>query len=131
MASTPESKVKASVNVRLTLYGACWVDFIGSQYAANGISDKLACVQGRFFAIEVKAGDNMPTALQIKYLREVHAAGGCALVVNENSLVYLSACLENPHRAVSNFEAFTTASVRAALDEEDATNQPTLRKRSK
>lgn len=131
MASTPEAKVKRKINAAFEAHGAHWVDFIGSQYAANGISDKLACVKGRFFAVEAKAGDNMPTALQIKYLREVHEDGGCALVINENNLGYLDGCLHDPHNARSNYHEFITPAVRAALEVGFETDQPTLRKRAR
>jgi hypothetical protein len=127
VASTPEARMKGRVNEVFKAYGVRWVDIIGSQYATNGISDKLTCVQGRFFAVEVKAGDNMPTALQIKYLREVHDDGGVALVINEKNISYLGLCLEFPKTARSNYEDFITPAVRAALMQNDDPDQPKVR----
>ena len=45
--------------------------------------DIICCVNGRFLAIECKAGDNKPTVLQQRELKAIADAGGSALVVNE------------------------------------------------
>ena len=47
----------------------------------KGVPDILACVQGRFFAFEVKAPGGKPTDLQKWNLREIGKAGGVAGVV--------------------------------------------------
>ena len=39
-----------------------------------------------FFGIEVKAGKNKPTALQMRNLQEIEAQDGIALVVNEDNV---------------------------------------------
>ncbi len=129
MASTKEVKVKTLIDRRLTAYNALWTNNIGSGYAKAGVSDKTACRSGVYFAIEAKAGKGMPTALQIKHLMAVEAAGGVALVINEHNLDYLEACLRDPHNARSNYRAFITPAVRAALEVGHETEQLTLRKR--
>jgi len=116
MAKTPEAKVKDRIHALLAEFHGCAVNYIGGQYANNGTSDILACVDGRFVAIEAKAGDNKPTALQVEYLARVEAAGGVALVINEQGLEYLRHCLENIHdQGLSNYRAFITPAVEAAL----------------
>jgi len=45
-----------------------------------GVSDLLACVNGRFVSIEVKVGKNKPTPLQLHNLEEVKKAGGVSFV---------------------------------------------------
>jgi len=52
-------------------------------------------VNGKFLAIEAKAGNNQPTALQIKHLNDITRAGGQSLVANENSMAVLETVIEN------------------------------------
>lgn len=86
MAATPEAKVKAKIHKRLKEAGAYAVNYIGGAYANNGTPDILACLGGKFFGIEAKAGRGRPTALQLINLRRIHEAGGVALVINEKNL---------------------------------------------
>lgn len=83
---TPEAKVKAKIHKYLKDAGAYAVNYIGGQYANNGTPDILACVKGRFFGIEAKAGRGKPTTLQLINLRKIDEAGGVALVINEKNL---------------------------------------------
>lgn len=106
MAATPESKVKAKIHAALKAVGAYAVNYIGGQYAKAGTPDILACLDGRFIGIEAKAGTNKPTMLQIIALREIDKAGGLALVINENNLVYLIGCLHDIGNAKSNYREF-------------------------
>ena len=117
MATTPEVKVKKQVHRVLGAARAYAVNYIGGQYANNGTPDILACMNGRFFGIEVKAGTNKPTALQIHALAAIEAAGGVALVINEDNMTHLVRCLENPHaEGLSNYRSFITPAVQAALE---------------
>ena len=106
MATTPEAKVKAKIHAALKAVGAYAVNYIGGQYAKAGTPDILACLDGRFIGIEAKAGTNKPTMLQIIALREIDKAGGLALVINENNLVYLIGCLHDIRDAKSNYREF-------------------------
>jgi hypothetical protein len=54
----------------------------------------LCCVNGKFLAIEAKAGKGIPTALQEKNLRDIKVAGGIALVVNETNIEELKTWLK-------------------------------------
>lgn len=51
--------------------------------------DIVACLRGKFVAIECKAGKNKPTALQYKNIDAIHAAGGFAVVINEENVAQL------------------------------------------
>ena len=86
MAATPEKKVKDKVRQRLN--ERMVFHFMPATYGfgASGIADIVGCYLGKFFAIECKAGDNRPTALQVKNLERVSKAGGYALVVNERNI---------------------------------------------
>lgn len=58
----------------------CWKEH-GGMYGTAGIPDIIACVDGRFFAFEVKTETGKPTALQEATIRKILAAGGTAVVV--------------------------------------------------
>lgn len=47
-------------------------------YAKAGVSDILACIKGRFIAIEVKRPGNKPTAVQLQFINAVNSIGGLA-----------------------------------------------------
>ena len=53
----------------------------GGMYSTAGIPDIIACVEGRFFAFEVKTAVSKATLLQEATIRKILAAGGTAAVV--------------------------------------------------
>lgn len=83
---TPEGKVKKKVLEMLTSSGAYYCMPVTGGYGRSGVPDIIACLHGKFLAIECKAGDNKPTALQEKALADIQRAGGSALVINEDNL---------------------------------------------
>jgi len=84
--ATPESKVKAKVVVALKALGVYYFFPVASpMYGTRGVPDIVACVNGRFVAIECKAGKNTVTELQQRNLDSIKACQGVALVcTNEN-----------------------------------------------
>jgi pantoate kinase len=86
MSSTPEVKVKKSIRKLLDEAGAYYAMPIGTGYGNSGVPDFLLCHKGRFIAVEAKAGSNKPTALQEMHLAKIRAAGGIALVINEDNM---------------------------------------------
>lgn len=86
MASTPEKKVKDKVVKILKDNGVYY--FFPATYGMgrSGVPDIICCVNGRFLAIECKAGSNQPTALQQRELKLIADAGGSALVINEQNM---------------------------------------------
>jgi pantoate kinase len=93
--ATPESKVKTKIKAILKEHGVYYAMPIGTGYGNAGVPDFLCCVKGRFLAIEAKAGKGVTTALQVKNLREVEAAGGVTFVLNEDTIEALSGYLTN------------------------------------
>jgi pantoate kinase len=91
MASTPEAKVKDKIKKILKEHGVYYAMPMGTGYGNSGVPDFLCCIKGRFLAVEAKAGKGIPTALQEKNLRDIKAAGGTALVINEDNLGKLEA----------------------------------------
>ena len=53
----------------------------GGEYTKAGIPDILACINGYFVAIEVKAPNGKPSELQLYNLREIEKAGGYAFLL--------------------------------------------------
>ena len=50
-------------------------------YGTAGIPDIIACIDGRFFAFEVKQPGGRLTRLQETTIAKIEAAGGVALMV--------------------------------------------------
>ena len=86
MSMTPEGKVKDVIKKRLAEAGVYFFMPRGTVYGRRGVPDVVGCMNGRFFAIEVKSGKNKPTKLQSMEHDFVRAAGGVVLVVNETNL---------------------------------------------
>ena len=86
MAMTPEVKVKQRVTALLKAAGAYYFYPVTGGYGNSGVPDIVVCHNGRFIGIECKAGKNKPTKLQEKNLRDIAAAGGIALVINETNI---------------------------------------------
>ena len=94
MAQTPEKRVKGIVVKQLKQLGAYYFYPIGGAFGRSGVPDIICCYRGRFVAIECKAGNNKPSALQNKNLAEINEQGGIALVVNEENMNGIGALLE-------------------------------------
>jgi len=90
MAATPEAKVKAKIKKILEAEGVYYAMPIGSAFGNSGVPDFLCCVNGFFMAIEAKANGGKATALQKKHLQKINAEGGYALIVDEETLLYLT-----------------------------------------
>lgn len=87
MALTPESRVKADVKKYLAGKGIWWTMPVTGGYGASGVPDILACANGRFVAIEVKAPGriNRTTAMQKLQIAAINASGGVAVVIDDVS----------------------------------------------
>ena len=86
MASTPEAKVKKKVKELLDQMGVYHFSPMQNGMGRAGIPDIIGCLDGRFIAIECKAGKGTTTALQERELTRIQNAGGLALVVNEENM---------------------------------------------
>jgi len=90
MATTPEAKVKTKIKAILKAHSIYYAMPIGTGYGNSGVPDFLCCVNGKFVAIEAKAGKGEATALQLKNLRDIKKAGGYTLIIRENNLEHLT-----------------------------------------
>lgn len=73
---TPEAWEKSEIDKYLKSIGAYVAKPATFGYGASGLSDRLVCIDGCFWAIEVKREGKEPTPLQAKRLDEVSRAGG-------------------------------------------------------
>lgn len=71
-----ESKIKRYLKER----GCYCVKYHGNYFSENGTPDILACVNGYFLGIEVKAQDGHPSELQLVKVDAIRKAGGFAFV---------------------------------------------------
>lgn len=85
MAQTPEKKVKDKVVAVLKSEDVYYFFPATHGFGRSGVPDIIACANGRFLAIECKAGTNKPTLLQIREIEHIRRCGGVAVVANEEN----------------------------------------------
>lgn len=97
MAMTPEAKVKKQVKGVLDAFclnNAGYYFFPAANgYGRQGIPDVICCIQGKFVAIECKAGKGTTTQLQDRELANIRSAGGMTFIINEGNIDTLHAYL--------------------------------------
>lgn len=81
MTITPEKRFENTVKQFLSDEGAYFVKYFANRNTKAGIPDILACVNGYFLGIEVKAQRGKPSELQIYHCRKIREAGGIALIL--------------------------------------------------
>lgn len=72
-----ENKVKKFLEEN----GTWHVKFFANSYTKVGIPDILACVNGYFVGIEVKAQNGRPSELQRYHVRKIRESGGFAVIL--------------------------------------------------
>lgn len=78
-----ENKIKKFLEQQGAWFVKYWA---GSQFTKSGVPDILACVNGYFVAIEVKAQNGRPSELQLYNIRKINEAGGFAFVLYPSGL---------------------------------------------
>lgn len=86
MAATPEAKVKKAVRALLDELGIYHFMPPANGFGRAGIPDIIMCGNGKFGAIECKAGRGKTTALQERELDRIEHAQGFAYVAREDNL---------------------------------------------
>ena len=72
-----ENKIKSY----LKSIGAYFIKTHGDRFSKVGTPDIIACVNGRFVAVEVKAENGKPSDLQLYHLEQIRKAGGHAFLL--------------------------------------------------
>ncbi len=77
-----EKDITAAIMRFLRMVPRCfaWKEH-GGMYGTAGIPDVICCLDGRFFAFEVKTPDGVVTKLQERTIHKIKVAGGHAYVV--------------------------------------------------
>lgn len=76
---TPEKYEKDDVDKYLKSIGAYNAKPATFGYGGSGVPDRLVCIRGHFFGLEVKREGKGPTPLQMKRMQEIRKAGGHAV----------------------------------------------------
>lgn len=92
---TCETDVKKEIKKLCQRYGCYYRPTVQTGYTPKGIPDGNACCRGWYLGIEAKYGNNGLSQHQSDDLKELAAAGGIALVINEKSLPVLEQVLMN------------------------------------
>lgn len=85
--ATPEKKVKDKIVKVLKDHDVYYFFPATHGYGRSGVPDIICCCNGVFIGIECKAGNNKPTALQEKEMKDIRIAGGITRVINEGNIV--------------------------------------------
>jgi Holliday junction resolvase len=75
---TFENKIKKFLDDRGAYFIKYWA---GAQYTKSGIPDILACINGYFVGVEVKAQNGKPSEIQLFNIKKINNAGGFAFVL--------------------------------------------------
>ncbi len=87
---TFENKIKKYLKER----DIWFVKFFANAYTKKGIPDILACVNGYFFGIEVKAPNGTPSELQKHNVEHIVRIGGCACVLYPKDFDFFKKIIE-------------------------------------
>ena len=87
MAKGPESRLQSRIMKFLKNYGGVWINVHGGMFQTSGVPDIIGCLDGRFYAFEIKTPDKFKrkdhnlSALQKGMLSDLREAGGRAASV--------------------------------------------------
>lgn len=99
-----ETPFKTKVEKFLTAHGAWFIKYwAGAKYTKEGIPDILACINGRFYGLELKGDDGTPRLLQLVKLRDIRKAGGIGLLLYPNDFKYFKEFIDEPLLASNDF----------------------------
>lgn len=77
----PEKYFENQVKNFIFEQGGWFVKFFANGMTKKGIPDILSCVNGYFLAIEIKAKNGKPSALQIRNCNKIRESGGQAFIL--------------------------------------------------
>ena len=77
----PEKLFENRVKDFIIGQGGWLVKFFANRMTKKGIPDILACINGYFLAIEIKAQNGKPSKLQIMNCDKIKASGGQAFIL--------------------------------------------------
>jgi Holliday junction resolvase len=88
-----EKQIENKIKRLLADRGAYYFKHFGCKFSKAGVPDLIACLGGRFVAIEVKREDGKLSELQKINLQQINNAGGIGIVVQ--SVEEVEQCLNS------------------------------------
>jgi Holliday junction resolvase len=76
---TPESYEKQAIKKYLDSIGCWYFSPYMAGFGKSGVPDIVACLDGKFIAIEVKREGKVPTVIQNRTMEEITSSGGVAI----------------------------------------------------
>lgn len=76
-----EKVFEGNIKRYLKSKGCYYVKYFGCGMSTNGTPDILACINGHFVGIEVKAQKGKPSELQLAKIEHIRKAGGFGFVL--------------------------------------------------
>lgn len=89
-----EKTFENQIKKHLTEQGVWYVKYFANGFTKSGIPDILACCNGHFLAIEVKAENGKPSALQLHHVEKIKQSGGHAVIVKPSQFNELKELIE-------------------------------------
>jgi Holliday junction resolvase len=78
---TPETKFKNQVKKFLDENNIYHIPYFPTIYTPKGVPDILACVNGKFIGVEVKAENGKPSKLQERHQQLIQKSGGLCYIL--------------------------------------------------
>lgn len=95
----PEAKVKQQIKKLFDKYGVWYFMPRGTSMGVSGIPDFVACMKGKFVAVEAKATKySKVTAMQKMNMSAICEHGGTAFVVHAGNMDALESFLERENK---------------------------------
>lgn len=91
-----ENKIKGFLKEQ----GAYFVKFFANNYTKKGVPDILACINGYFVGIEVKAQNGHPSELQLYNIEQIRKADGFAFVLYPSGYEQFKEFIENLNKEI-------------------------------
>ena len=77
----PEKSFENKVKQFIADEGGWYVKFFANKMTKSGIPDVLACINGYFVGVEIKAQNGKPSDLQIYHCEKIRKSGGFAFIL--------------------------------------------------
>lgn len=91
-----ENKIKGFLKEQ----GAYFVKFFANNYTKKGVPDILACINGYFVGIEVKAQNGHPSELQLYNIEQIRKAEGFAFVLYPSGYEQFKQFIKNLNKEI-------------------------------
>lgn len=93
-----EKRFENRIKSLLDKYGTYYFKYWAGPFSKSGIPDVIACLNGVFIAVEVKATRGKPSPLQIVNCRRINVAGGIGVIIYPKDYEFLKSVLEEVSR---------------------------------